>query len=135
MQIKSITGEKLNTERYAKSNLSQKDIDFVANYLDFQVGLGSKIYVNDFPDGASKDHVYPHSENIDWTDGFWTGILLYSWEMFGKKEYFDVYANLKETFADRVYGNKYMDTHDIGFVYSLSTVADYKLTGDEYAKK
>ncbi|MFC4778696.1 glycoside hydrolase family 88 protein [Paenibacillus sp. GCM10023252] len=69
-----------------------------------------------------------------WTNTFWTGIL---WQMYGatKQESFKRYAQSMEAKMDEVlYGYDGLH-HDVGFMWLLSSVMNYELTGDEKARK
>ncbi|HZG87989.1 glycoside hydrolase family 88 protein [Paenibacillus sp.] len=72
--------------------------------------------------------------NVGWTTGFWTGILNLAYELTGEQEYLYVVERQVNSFEDRIERKIDVNTHDIGFLYSLSCVAAYKLTGNETAK-
>ncbi len=92
-------------------------------------------YTDMFPSHASKSEIYPKSENDDWTTGFWTGQLWLSYEMTGE-ECFKNSAEIQvESFLHRIINRIAVNNHDMGFLYSLSCVAAYKLTGNENGKK
>ena len=94
-------------------------------------GLMEK-FVTDFPNASSVNGIYAHSENKGgWTQCFYTGMLLIAYELTGDKKYLDHAEPLVETFIKRVDENLGMGDHDIGFDFSLSTVAAYKITGKE----
>lgn len=88
-----------------------------------------------FPTPATENNTYAPIKNIEWTNGFWTGILWLCYEYSGS----DTYKNLAEKhvldFLDRIEKNREVEHHDLGFLYSVSCVSAYKLTGNEYAKK
>ncbi len=69
-----------------------------------------------------------------WTNGFWPGIL---WQMYHAtgKEAFLATAQQIETRLDEAlhtFENLY---HDVGFMYTLSAVADYRITGDANSRR
>jgi len=88
-----------------------------------------------FPASASKNNVYPAVDNTDWTSSFWTGMLWLAYEMTGDEKYRKVAEIHLDSFKERIEEGKHIDTHDLGFLYSLSCVAAYKLTGNEDAKE
>ncbi len=93
-------------------------------------------FTSDFPTASSKDLFYNKAEgNLDWTTGFWTGEIWLAYE-FSKEECLKE-AALKQcdSFYERITKGIYIDSHDMGFLYSLSCVAAYKLVGDEKAKE
>ncbi|MDZ5034904.1 glycoside hydrolase family 88 protein, partial [Clostridium perfringens] len=88
-----------------------------------------------FPSSATKDNKYGIIENIEWTDGFWTGLLWLAYEHTGEDKYRKLAEKNVLSFKNRVDNNIEIDHHDLGFLYSLSTVSAYKLTGSEVAKE
>ena len=88
-----------------------------------------------FPSAVTKNGVYSKSGNTDWTQCFWTGILWLSYELTGDKKYYDTAMGLMPSFINRVDKNIAMHNHDIGFIFTLSTVAGYKVTGDKLLRE
>jgi len=92
-----------------------------------------------FPSEASVNNVYKPLDNLkngSWVTGFWSGILWHAYELTGSESYADVVSNHQvKTFTQRIEQKIETDTHDLGFLYTLSCVAAYKLTGDENAKR
>jgi unsaturated chondroitin disaccharide hydrolase len=89
--------------------------------------------------GATFPHItvngkYDSTRPEWWTSGFWPGLL---WLMYRETgdEKFAEYANLCENQLDEVLENFYQLDHDMGFIWSLSAVAQYKLTGNEQSKR
>lgn len=76
--------------------------------------------------------IYDDKENeIDWwTNGFWGGILWLAYRETNKKVYAD-YANELENKLDRVLNEFYGLHHDVGFMWKLTAVTNYTLTGNE----
>ncbi|MEH7493859.1 glycoside hydrolase family 88 protein [Neobacillus niacini] len=72
--------------------------------------------------------------NIGWTTGFWTGILNLIYEHTGDERYIKAIETQVNSFKDRIEKEIDCNTHDLGFLYSLSCVAAYRLTGNEAAK-
>lgn len=88
-----------------------------------------------FPTSASKDGVYGSTGNVsDWTQSFWTGILWLAYELSKKEVFSDTANHLMESFEYRLKNRLGLDSHDIGFIYLLSTVAGYKVTGNPALK-
>lgn len=93
-------------------------------------------YSDGFPSAASTDGIYGKQENKGgWTQSFWTGMLWLAYEFTGDNIYKDTVQKLLPSFANRVDNMIGMNDHDIGFVFTLSMVAGYKVTGDEYMKQ
>lgn len=91
-------------------------------------------FTDKFPGSASVNNVYEQVDNIFWTSSFYTGMLWLCYEMTGDKSFREVAEAEVESFKERLKDEQANATHDLGFLYSLSCVADYKLTGNEAAK-
>lgn len=92
-------------------------------------------FKEDFPAAASKDLKYPITNNRGWTTGFWTGMLWLSFYHTKNDKYKKLALNHVKNFRERYEKRFQFDTHDLGFLYSLSCISAYKLTGDELAKE
>lgn len=88
-----------------------------------------------FPSSQSRNYFYEKTGCTDWTESFWTGILWLSYEMTGEELFRETAEKQLPIFAERMAKRINVETHDLGFLYSLSCVAAYKLTGNEAAKK
>ncbi len=75
---------------------------------------------------------YPQ-ENYFWTDSFWTGELWLAYMLTGKQEYKNM-ARMRYAHFGKILNNPMWLNHDLGFEFSLTAVADYKLTGNETAR-
>ena len=84
---------------------------------------------------SSVNDVYPPCPNDQWTCGFWPGEIWLSYEHTGDPVF--KYAGLiqAESFLRRIEDKVEVDHHDMGFLYTPSCVAAYKLTGDERARR
>ena len=100
-----------------------------------QVDLNMEYFKDKFPWSATKGNKYPIIENIEWTDGFWTGMLWLAYEYTNDPKYKELADKNVESFLHRVENRIELDHHDLGFLYSLSCVSAYKLTGNEKAKR
>jgi len=69
-----------------------------------------------------------------WTNGFWPGMLWMLYRETGEARYRDI-AEACEAKLDEPLHSFDVLHHDVGFMWSLSAVADYKLTGSEQAKR
>lgn len=87
------------------------------------------------PSETAPDGQYRVIDNIAWTTGFWPGML---WAAYGatKDETF-LYGGKLQTalFKKRLEEDSVLQHHDIGFLYTLSCVADYTMTGSEEARQ
>ena len=100
-----------------------------------QVEKNLPAFTYQYQAASSTDLFYQPIINMDWTNGFWTGEIWLAYEH-TKKNIFKYAALIQvEDFYKRINEEFSVDHHDLGFLYSLSCVAGYKLTGDETAKK
>lgn len=83
----------------------------------------------------SEHNFYHTAPNDQWTNGFWTGELWLAYENSKDQRFREAAMFQVESFLKRIKQGIETDTHDLGFLYSLSCVAGYKLTGDETARK
>lgn len=83
----------------------------------------------------STHNFYPSAPNDQWTNGFWTGELWLAYENTGDESFREAAMAQVESFLHRIQNEIETDTHDLGFLYSPSCVAAYKLTGNAAAKK
>ena len=92
-------------------------------------------YDGKFPNAYSTNNVYkPGVNKAGWVQGFWPGVLWNAYELSGDEKYATLALSLVDSFYDRIDQQLGTDNHDMGFLYSPSCVAAYKLTGDEQAK-
>lgn len=92
-------------------------------------------FANEFKHIFSEQGFYSTAPNEQWTNGFWTGQLWLAYELTGKDPFRQAALSQVQSFLNRIEQGNHTDTHDLGFLYSLSCVAGYKLTQDADAKK
>lgn len=88
-----------------------------------------------FRHSCSENNFYPSVKNVDWTTGFCTGEYWLAYERTGNTDFKLEALRQADSFLDRIERKIDVDHHDLGFLYSLSCVAGYKITGSEAAKK
>lgn len=82
----------------------------------------------------STNSFYSPAPNDQWTNGFWTGELWLAYENTGDAVFKEAALEQVGSFLNRIQEGIKTDTHDLGFLYSLSCVAGYKLTKSTAAK-
>ncbi|MCW2479325.1 glycoside hydrolase family 88 protein [Candidatus Symbiopectobacterium sp. NZEC135] len=87
-----------------------------------------------FPAETCVNGYYPLTENVEWTTSFWTGQLWLAWEMSGDDRYRAMAERHVRSFGLRIAGRHDTNTHDLGFLYTLSCVAAWRLTGNTEAR-
>lgn len=115
--------------------LTREEVERAIERVVDQVRCNMKYFGNKFPSSACRDNKYGVIENIEWTDGFWTGLLWLCYEYTGEKPFRDLAHQNVASFLNRVEKRIELDHHDLGFLYCLSCVAGYKLTGSLDAKR
>ncbi len=88
-----------------------------------------------YPAPSSVGRRYAAIENRDWTSGFWPGMLWLAFELSGKELFREEALARVPDFRRRLDGRVGVDTHDLGFLYTLSCVSAWKKTGDEGARR
>lgn len=92
-------------------------------------------FIDHFPAPASESGVYAPIDNVEWTNGFWTGMLWLAWELTCRPIYRETAERHVLSFADRIERRINIDHHDLGFLYTLSACAAHRLTGSKIGLK
>ena len=80
--------------------------------------------------GEDSGIAYEYCAGDDWVEGFWPGQLWLSYQVSNDATFKDAGTAMRAYFTAR-HSRAKGHIHDFGFMYSLSAVADYKLTGNE----
>jgi unsaturated chondroitin disaccharide hydrolase len=80
------------------------------------------------------DLTYERCGPSDWVDSFWSGQLWLAYEQTSDTMFLAAARAQRPYFADRL-NRPESHTHDLGFLYTLSAVADRKVTGDAEARR
>ena len=91
-------------------------------------------FTDKFPGSNSENQFYQPGENVEWTTGFCTGQYWLAWEHTGEDAFKTAALRQTDSFLDRIRRRVDVDHHDMGFLYTPSCVAAYKLTGSQTAK-
>ncbi|GLX67786.1 glycoside hydrolase family 88 protein [Paenibacillus glycanilyticus] len=84
---------------------------------------------------ATVNGQYDFMDNGFWVGGFWTGLLWLAFEATGDAAWAEAARRSRNRFTKRLYEERETTDHDLGFLFSLSSVADYRLTGDQAARQ
>ncbi len=93
------------------------------------------VFTDKFQSSNSFGGFYEPTENVEWTTGFWTGSIWLAYEHTGDEAFKTGRRYPGGKLFERIEKKIDVNHHDMGFLYSLSCVAAYKLTGNEHAKK
>lgn len=90
---------------------------------------------DDFKIDNSESNFYTKVQDKNsWTEGFYTGEIWMAYEMTGNPVFKELALNHVNKFKERIEKRVFVDHHDMGFLYSLSCVAAYKLVGSKEGK-
>ena len=92
-------------------------------------------FTDKFQQAYSENNFYPPVENTDWTTGFWTGEIWLAWEHSRDPRLKQAGEVQVHDFLERINKKIVVDHHDMGFLYSPSCVAAYKLTGSKEGRE
>ena len=110
----------------------------VLQALDFSAEQIKKYlpeFTDKFQNAYSENGFYAPIDNVDWTNGFWTGEIWLAYEH-TKDEAFRKAAEVQvKDFLHRINNKIVVDHHDMGFLYTPSCVAAWKLTGNEEGRE
>ena len=87
-----------------------------------------------YPAPASVHNIYPIVANTLWTSAFWTGMLWQAWEHSGDASFRIAAESHLDDYRTRLDGRISTQTHDLGFLYTLSCLAAWRLTGNRGAR-
>ena len=135
--IKKIHVEPINRkEEYEAARLlTREEVTAAMDRVVEQVRCNMEYFGTRFPSSATRNQTYGVIDNIEWTDGFWTGLLWLCYEYTGEDAFKELALKNVGSFLNRVENRIELDHHDLGFLYSLSCVAGYKLTGFPEGRK
>ena len=89
------------------------------------------LFTSNCQNHSSVNDIYPPCENDQWTCGFWPGEVWLAWERTGEDCFKNTALTLVDSFDHRIRNHIEVDHHDMGFLYSPSCVAAWKLVGSE----
>lgn len=110
-----------------------KDEVWLEQQLDYcyqKIKSNLDVFSDLVPSAASRNQIFPAEKNIDWTASFWVGQLFLAKEGTKTTDFDEVIAIQVESFQKRLDQQIELETHDIGFLYILSAVADFKVNGN-----
>ncbi|CIO22583.1 glucuronyl hydrolase [Streptococcus pneumoniae] len=135
--IKKVTIEKIKSpERFLEVPLlTKEEVGQAIDKVIRQLELNLDYFKEDFPTPATFDNVYPIMDNTEWTNGFWTGELWLAYEYSQQDAFKNIAHKNVLSFLDRVNKRVELAHHDLGFLYTPSCMAEYKINGDGEARE
>ena len=115
--------------------ITKEEINKALDFCNRQILHILPEFTDKFQQAYSVDGFYPPIENVDWTTGFWTGEIWLAYEYSHDERLLKAAQVQVHDFKNRIDKKISVDHHDMGFLYSPSCVAAYKLTGNEEGKE
>ena len=125
-----------NPERFSDFDLPKEKLEYALSEALKKIDMALPEFTTMFPSHSSNNNVYKAVTNTGgWNTGFWTGMLWHAYELTGDEKYKTTALGQIPSYLKRIIERLGVDHHDMGFVYTPSCVAAWRLTGDEDAKK
>lgn len=118
-----------------KAIITDKELNDAILFCSTQDKGLLKEFTYKFKKAYSVNQFYEATDNTDWTEGFWTGELWLNYEHTLDEAFKEAASIQIDNFLERIVNKINVDHHDMGFLYSLSCVAGYKLTANEKGKE
>ncbi|MFD1900939.1 glycoside hydrolase family 88 protein [Enterococcus termitis] len=116
-------------------NVTQRWLEEQIEWCVAQIENNMLRFGMQFPSACATNGRYRIKGNDDWTNGFWTGMLWLAYEWTKKERFLKRAMENSESFQRRLDDHFVLDHHDIGFLYSLSAGAGFKITGNQQCKQ
>ena len=121
--------------------ITEEEINTALDFCTGQVEANLPKFTDKFQKAYSENNFYQPIDNDYWTTGFWTGEIWLSYE-YAKENKEETAEKLRrageiqiDSFLNRIDKKIEVDHHDMGFLYSPSCVAGYKLIGSQKGKE
>jgi unsaturated chondroitin disaccharide hydrolase len=117
----------------AQLSVAERDAALTAAAAQVRTNLPAFTY--SAQNHSSVGNVYPAVPNDQWTAGFWPGQIWLAYEMTGDKVFRYAAQIQVQSFLHRIENRIQTDHHDMGFLYSPTCVAAWKLVQDEDGRR
>jgi len=119
-------------DRYdTPTDVTKAELDRALTAAIDRIGDNLDTFSDCFPAASSDDLVYGTVDNMGgWTTSFWTGLCWLAYEVTGEARFRKAAEAQLKTFERRL-DEGLVDTHDLGFLYTLSAIASHRLTDNE----
>ena len=114
-EIKKIKVENINKslEFLESKLLTKSEVKKAIEAAITQIDANIEYLKEKFPSPATKENKYEIIENIEWTDGFWTGLLWLAYEYTNDNKYKELAEKNVASFKNRVEKNIEIAHHDL----------------------
>lgn len=117
-----------------KPEITDSEVGAALDAASAQVIRNLPKFTHCFQKAYSENGFYQPTENRDWTTGFWTGEIWLAYEHTKNPALKEAGEIQMKDFLNRIEEKIDVETHDLGFLYSPSCVAGYKLTGSQVGR-
>lgn len=117
-----------------KPEITDSEMEAALDAASAQVIRNLPKFTHCFQKAYSENGFYQPTENRDWTTGFWTGEIWLAYEHTKNPALKEAGEIQMKDFLNRIEEKIDVETHDLGFLYSPSCVAGYKLTGSQVGR-
>ncbi len=114
--------------------LTNSEIEDALDFVIEKINYNLDKYYNSFPTPTSTNYMYGTSQNNEWTEGFWTGLVWTAYEYTNNIKYHEAAMAQCQLLKERLENDLSINHHDIGFLYYLSCAKGYEITGDDNLK-
>lgn len=118
-----------------KSGITSEEIKEALSFCCNQILSNLPEFTEKFQNKYSVNGFYEAIPNNTWTTGFWTGEIWLAYEYCQREELLYAGQIQMESFLKRINEKIDVDHHDMGFLYTPSCVAGYKLTKSAIGKE
>ena len=115
--------------------ITAEEMDRALTFCNQQIIRNLPQFTDQFQKAYSEDGFYQPIPNNYWTCGFWTGEIWLAYEFSGDERLKAAGEKQIDSFLHRIDNKIEVDHHDMGFLYSPSCVAGYKLTGSQKGRE
>ena len=130
------------TEFTGYSEISAQEMGAAMRFAVASVTENLKTFTDKFQKAYSENGFYQPIENNYWTTGVWTGEIWLAYEYACAHDMAQAADALRhagevqiDSFMNRIVNKIEVDHHDMGFLYTPSCVAGYKLTGSKAGRE
>ena len=117
-----------------KPEITDSEVEAALDAASAQVIRNLPEFTHCFQKAYSENGFYQPTENRDWTTGFWTGEIWLAYEHTKNPALKEAGEIQMKDFLNRIEEKIDVEPHDLGFLYSPSCVAGYKLTGSQVGR-
>ncbi len=127
--IKHILIEEIkDTERFlSQPLLTKEEVKAAIDQALVQLRCNIDYFGENYPTPATFDNCYQIMDNTEWTNAFWTGCLWLAFEYSQDETIKDLAHTNVLSFLERVNQQIELDHHDLGFLYTPSCMAEYRI--------